>query len=137
MHVQNNEKRSPELYTLLLYVLYFSFSCVKTKTNKFCRKTCWKEQPFIFTVYLMNHLFQTAVFIKCDNGMYNIELNSFCKNTKKLRSSQAAVLLLNWIKHSFSLWDTLRVSLINLVLKLATSAEILHSFFIRTSKTDP
>ena len=37
----------------------------KTKTNSnFAKKTCWKEQPFIFTVYLiilMNHLFPTSV----------------------------------------------------------------------------
>ena len=24
---------------------------------KFCRKSYWKKQPFIFTVYLMNHAF--------------------------------------------------------------------------------
>ena len=28
---------------------------------KFCRKSYWKKQPFIFTVYLMNHVFQTSV----------------------------------------------------------------------------
>ena len=28
---------------------------------KFCRKTYWKEQPFIFTVYLSNHIFQASV----------------------------------------------------------------------------
>ena len=39
-----------------------AFSNVKIKIQpNFCRKTCWKEQPFIFTVYLMNHVFQTSV----------------------------------------------------------------------------
>ena len=53
------------------YALFVSFkkktlikrvSSVKTKAySNFAVKTCWKEQPFIFTVYLMNHLFQTSV----------------------------------------------------------------------------
>ena len=30
---------------------------------KICRKTCLKEQPFIFTVYLMNQLSQTSVLM--------------------------------------------------------------------------
>ena len=39
-----------------------AFFGIKTKKqSKFCRKTCWKEQPFIFNVYLMNHIFKTSV----------------------------------------------------------------------------
>ena len=35
---------------------------VKTKNQpKFCCQTCWKEKPFIFTVYLMNDIFQTSI----------------------------------------------------------------------------
>ena len=74
---------------------------------KFCRKTCWKEQPFIFTVYLMNHIFQTPVFLRPDNGKYNGP-NWLCKHIKKVRSSHPAILVLNWIKHSFSLWVSLK-----------------------------
>ena len=33
-----------------------------------------------------------------------IELNWLCKHMKKVRSSQAAILVLDWIKHSFYLW---------------------------------
>ena len=36
----------------------------------FCRKAYWKEQPFIFTACLMNHTFQTSVFLFLDNRMY-------------------------------------------------------------------
>ena len=34
------------------------FQCWDKKQLKFCCKTCWKEQPFIFTVY---YIFQTYV----------------------------------------------------------------------------
>ena len=37
------------------------FQCSDKNQLKFCRKTCWKEQPFIFTVSLMNHIFQLSV----------------------------------------------------------------------------
>ena len=37
------------------------FPVLRQNQLKFCRKTCWKKQPFIFTVYLMNHIFQTSV----------------------------------------------------------------------------
>ena len=37
------------------------FQCQDRNQPKFCRKTFWKEQPFIFTVYLINHIFQTSV----------------------------------------------------------------------------
>ena len=37
------------------------FQCSDKNQLKFCHKTCWKEQSFVLTVYLMNHLFQTSV----------------------------------------------------------------------------
>ena len=37
-----------------------------------------------------------------------IELNWSCKHRKKVRSSQGATILLNWVKHSFSLWVSLK-----------------------------
>ena len=37
-----------------------------------------------------------------------IELNWMCKHVKKVRSSKAVVLVLNWVKHSFSLWVSLK-----------------------------
>ena len=39
------------------------FQCYDKNQPKFCGKTCWKEQLFIFTVYLMNHVFQTSVLL--------------------------------------------------------------------------
>ena len=79
------------------------FSSVKTKTNpNFCRKTCWKEQPFIFTVYLIKHIFLRYVLLI--RVMACIELNWLYKNIKKVGSSQAVILVLNWVKHGFSLW---------------------------------
>ena len=48
------------------------FPLFRQKTTQICRKTCWKEQPFIFTVYLMNYIFKTSVLLIPDNGMYRI-----------------------------------------------------------------
>ena len=39
------------------------FQCQDKNYPKFRLKTCWKQQPFIFTVYLMNHIFQTSVLL--------------------------------------------------------------------------
>ena len=39
-----------------------------------------------------------------------IELNWLCKHIKKLRSSQPAILVLNWLKHSFSRWVSLKLN---------------------------
>ena len=48
----------------------------------------------------MDHIFQTSVlFILVIQ--YIIELNWLCKHIKKVRSSQPAIFVLNWIKHSF------------------------------------
>ena len=56
-----------------------------------------------------------------DNGICIIELNWFCKHVKRVRSSQQAIPVLNWVKHgqpailvlnsvkrSFSLWVSLK-----------------------------
>ena len=37
-----------------------------------------------------------------------IELNWSCKHRKKVKSSQGGTILLNWVKHSFSLWVSLK-----------------------------
>ena len=47
------------------------FQCSDKNQPKFCRRTCWKEQPIIFTVYLMNHIFQASVLLIRDNRMCN------------------------------------------------------------------
>ena len=45
------------------------FQCQDKNQPKFCPKTCCKEQ--IFTVYLINHVFQASALIIRDNRMYN------------------------------------------------------------------
>ena len=47
-----------------------------------------------------------------------VELNWLCKNIKKARSSQPAILVLNCIKHSFSLLVSLKRKLENLCVDL-------------------
>ena len=43
------------------------FQCEDKNQLKFCLKACWKEQPFVFTIHLMNQLFQTSVLF---NGSF-------------------------------------------------------------------
>ena len=90
----STEKRFPVLRQKLIQILPW---------------TCWKKQPSIFTVYLMNHIFQTSVLI-----MECIELNWLRKHMKKIRSSKPAIPVLNWVKHKpfplsiVNLWDIFR-----------------------------
>ena len=72
------------------------FQCYDKNQSKYCCKTCWKEQPLIFTVCLMNHIFQTFILLKYVIMKF-IELNWLCKHMKKVRSSQAAIFVLNWV----------------------------------------
>ena len=44
---------------------------MKTRINSNFAEACWKEQPFTFTVYFMNHVFQASVLMIRDNRMYN------------------------------------------------------------------
>ena len=67
---------------------------LRQKLTQILPQTWWKEQPSIFTVYLMKHIFQTSVLI-----MECIELNCLCKHMKKIRSSQPAIPVLKWLKH--------------------------------------
>ena len=104
---------------------------------KFCRKTCWKEQPSIFTVFLMNHIFQASVLIlKC------IELNWLCKQIKKIRSSQPAILVLNWVKHhsfhvsivnenirNFVKWETKRLAWVEGIPVTFLNISLVHFIF--------
>ena len=82
---------------------FFPVSIFKTKNQlKFCHKTCWKEQPFIFTDYLMNHLSQTSVLfnyvtIEC------LEINWLCKHMKRSEAAKQRFLT-ELSKTQFSLW---------------------------------
>ena len=73
------------------------FQCGDKNQPKFYRKT---------SVYLMSHVSNICTL------WYVImefeELNWICKHMKKVRSSQAAILLLNWVKTHLSLWVSLR-----------------------------
>ena len=71
-----------------------------------------------------------------------IELNWLCKHIKKVRSSEPTIIL-NWIKHSFSLWVSLK-ELRNCVLRIirgwslfwsiqVTKACIFYLFLWKTS----
>ena len=42
--------------------------------TKFDTNFALKEQPFIFAVYLMNHIFQTSALFKRDNRLHRTEL---------------------------------------------------------------
>ena len=78
---------------------------LRQKLTQVLRKSYWKKQPFIFTVYLMNHVFQTFVRWPCTITELK-ELNwLFCINIWK--TSEAANLAFQWnfvlnsAKHKF------------------------------------
>ena len=54
---------------LLIKCIYLCWCKIQLK---FCRQTCWKEQPFIFTVYLMNHPFQTTILFNMCQWIINM-----------------------------------------------------------------
>ena len=47
-----------------------NFECQDKNQRKFCCKAWQKKQPFVFTVYLINHIFQASVLLIRDNRMY-------------------------------------------------------------------
>ena len=55
--------------------------CSDKNQPKFCGKTCGEEQPFIFTINLLNHIFQTSVLFNTCNRMY--KRNWLWKHLKK------------------------------------------------------
>ena len=74
------------------------FECSDVNQLKFCLKCYWKKQPFIFTVYLMNRVFQMSCTI--------MELKELhCINIWK--ASEAANFVFQWffvlnsVKHKF------------------------------------
>ena len=80
-----------------------AFSSGKTKTNlNFVIKLA-ERSNHSFSFYLLNHIFQISVLFKNVIIEY-IEFNWLCKRMKNVRNSQAVILVLNWVKHSFSLW---------------------------------
>ena len=98
------------------------FQCLEKNQPKFCRKICWKEQPSVFTVYLMNRIFQAFVLI-----MECIELNWLCEHIKKIRSSQPTFLVLNWLNH-----QSFPVSIVKTIL-FPSSLPFLFFFFFSRS----
>ena len=76
----------------------FFLQCYDKNSPKFFHKTCWKEQPSIFTVCFINHIFQTSALI-----MECIELECIdCVNISK-RSEAVNQPLLYWIEWDISL----------------------------------
>ena len=65
------------------------FGCWDKNQLKFCRKSYWNKQPFNFTVYLMNHDFQTSA------RWWNKKNLTDCVNIWK--TSEAANLVFQWI----------------------------------------
>ena len=71
-----------------------AFSSVKTKTNPNFAVNLLKWTTIHFYCLFENHIFQTSVvIIECK------ELNWLCKHMKKIRISQPAIPVLNWVKH--------------------------------------
>ena len=77
------------------------FQCLDINQTKFCDKTT----IYFHCLFDESH-FQTSVLSIRDNECI-MELNWLWKHIKKVRSSQPAIIVLNWIKYRFSLWVSL------------------------------
>ena len=83
-----------------------AFSSGKTKTNpNFAVKLAERSNhSFLLSIWwirFFKHLCSVIRVMEC------IELHWLCKHMKQVRSSQAAIVVLNWAKHGFSLWVSL------------------------------
>ena len=80
-----------------------------------------------------------VIVIKCAiNFQCDRFINWLCKHMKKVRNSQAAILVLNWVNHSFSLWVSLSKNIcvnIKLYWKLYLSeyTKLVYAFYIYLS----
>ena len=76
------------------------YQCQDKNKLKFCRKNLLKGAT-IHNYYLFDGspFFKHLYSFICDNRC--IELNWLCKHIEKVRSSQAANLVLNWVKKFF------------------------------------
>ena len=84
-----------------------AFSSVKAKTNsnfvvKLAKRSNHSFLLPIKWIAFFKHLYFQYVIMEW------LELNCLCKHMKKVRSDQTAILVLNWVKYSFSLWLSLK-----------------------------
>ena len=84
------------------------FSSVKTKANpNFAVKLAGRSNhSFLLSIWWIT--FSNTCTLNTWYMGCIIELDWLCKHMKNIRSSQPSILDLNWIKHSFSLWASLK-----------------------------
>ena len=78
------------------------FECWDRNQLQLCRKSYWNKQPFIFTGYLMNHVFQTSVQLQTTSD--NSRQLNWLYNHMKKRQKQPTLYFnqfLYWIQHKF------------------------------------
>ena len=76
-------------------------SSVKSKANSNFAIKLAERSNHSFLLSVWSITFFKHLIMEC------IELNWLCKHTKKVRSSQPPFPVLNWVKHSLSLWASL------------------------------
>ena len=81
------------------------FLCLEKNQLKFCRKTCWKEQPFIFCLFDKPPFSNICSF--WNGTMKSVELNWLCKHMKNVRSSQASISINSFTELSKMQFSTL------------------------------
>ena len=79
-------------------------SCFKTKSNpNFAVRLAERSNhSFLLSIWWIT-FFKYLCSLVHDNGIFR----PLCKHIKKIRSSQAAILVLNWLKNSSSFWVSL------------------------------
>ena len=83
------------------------FSSIKTKTNLNFSVKYAEKSIHLFLLSIWWITFRKDLSFLTYNGAECTQLTWLCKHMKSVRSSQVAILVLDWVKLNFSLWVSL------------------------------
>ena len=128
----NEERKQPPVVILeqaILYIIFILYLCLRiigtsdqfmnfpsqiffNNINHGYRAVILKKYSFWLLPFYMivpTYFYCEKVRRTMRTAIVSNLLDWFCKHIEKVRNSQPAILVLNWIKHSFSLWVSLKV----------------------------
>ena len=128
----NEERKQPPVVILeqaILYIIFILYLCLRiigtsdqfmnfpsqiflNNINHGYRAVILKKYSFwllLFYMIVPTYFYCEKVRRTMRTAIVSNLLDWFCKHIEKVGNSQPAILVLNWIKHSFSLWVSLKV----------------------------
>ena len=128
----NEERKQPPVVILeqaILYIVFILYLCLRiigtsdqfmnfasqiffNNINHGYRAVILKKYSFWLLPFYMivpTYFYCEKVRRTMRTAIVSNLLDWLCKHIEKVRNSQPAILVLNWIKHSFSLWVSLKV----------------------------